>query len=290
MGNPTSTLARLRAELQGIEEELAALVAISPVKWFDKDNGFLVVVGGADYYFLEPSPDQLRLQVPLKGHYDKWLERFSLLYRTPPSELGERIKEAKTTLARWIDLGDHNYDLVADPTMNVASARKACKSFYNFLELLDGKDEIIIVPDTNAIIASPDPTKYQGVAGATKFTFMLLPTVLAELDNLKNFARDVIFREKVARVVRRIKGWRKQGTLHEGVTLNRTISVRAIAEEPDVRGTLRWLDPSNRDDRIIASALGIQVLAPSARVVLVTSDINLQNKADAATLPYAETP
>ena len=96
--------------------------------------------------------------------------------------------------------------------------------------------------------------------------------------------------DKVGKVVRRIKGWRNQGSLHEGVTLHQTIRIRAIAEEPDVRGTLRWLDPSNRDDRIIASTLGVQMLAPSAQVILVTGDINLQNKAEAAKLPYAETP
>jgi hypothetical protein len=290
MVHPTSTLARLRSELQGIEEELAALIAISPVELLNRKGGFLVFVGGPDYYFSKRDSDQLRLQIPLKGRYDKWLERFGILFRTPPPELGERIAEAKATLSRWIDLGSHNYDLVAAPAMNVVSARNACKPFYDFLSILDGKGEIIVVPDTNAIIASSDPTKYQGIAGAAEFTFLLLPTVLAELDNLKNFARDVAFREKVGQVVRRIKGWRRQGALHEGVTLHRTIQVRAIAEEPDVRGTLHWLDPSNRDDRIVASVLGIQVLAPSARVVLVTSDINLQNKADAAKLPCAETP
>ena len=54
--------------------------------------------------------------------------------------------------------------------------------------------------------------------------------------------------------------------------------------------TLGWLDPSNNDDRIIANALELQRTYPSDKVVLVTGDINLQNKAELAKLPYAEPP
>lgn len=285
-----STLSRLRAELREIEDGLAELVAISPVKWFNRDSGFVYVVGGADYYFADPSPDQLRLQVPLKLRYDRWLARFSLHYKNPPSDLKKGIEEASDSLAKWIDLGGSNYDIGREPAQNAIEARNACKPFYEFLNLLDGRNDVVIIPDTNAIIAVPDPLRYKAIAGAEEFTFLLLPTVLAELDNLKNFARDPAFREKVGRVIRRIKGWRKQGSLSGGVTLHRTIRVRAIAEEPDVRSTLSWLDPSNRDDRIIASALEVQVLVPAAQVILVTADINLQNKAEAARLPYEETP
>jgi predicted ribonuclease YlaK len=54
--------------------------------------------------------------------------------------------------------------------------------------------------------------------------------------------------------------------------------------------TLSWLDSSVPDDRIIASVLALQADRPGAAVVLVSSDINLLNKADAALVESAETP
>ena len=44
------------------------------------------------------------------------------------------------------------------------------------------------------------------------------------------------------------------------------------------------------DDRIVAAALRLQSDHPAGVVVLVTADLNLQNKAAAAGLPYAEPP
>jgi hypothetical protein len=291
MDSSLSTLARLRIDLKGIEADLGALVEISPVRWFNRDNGWAVFIGGADFYFADPGTDQLRQQIALKARHDKWVSRFDLLYKNPPPPLAEQIKGAKEALDRWISLGSNNYDLVHDQRNNAVAARNACSPFYRLLDLLEGGEiEIIVVPDTNAIIAAPDPTAYKTIAGASAFTLILLPTVLAELDNLKNHHRDNAFREKVAKVVSRIKGWRQQGPLLEGVTVNQTIRIKAIAEEPNFDEALPWLDPSNHDDRIIASILQVQVLAPSANVVLVTSDVNLQNKADAAALPCAETP
>ena len=57
-----------------------------------------------------------------------------------------------------------------------------------------------------------------------------------------------------------------------------------------MKATLKWLDKDVADDRLIASTLEIIAQQPSARVVLVTSDINLQNKADAALIECYETP
>ena len=52
--------------------------------------------------------------------------------------------------------------------------------------------------------------------------------------------------------------------------------------------SLSWLDPTIDDDRIIASVLEVQAANPSDQVVLVTGDINLLNKAEAACIDHAE--
>jgi len=51
-----------------------------------------------------------------------------------------------------------------------------------------------------------------------------------------------------------------------------------------------WLDSENRHDRIVGSVLEIQCATPAAVVVLVTDDLNLQNKAEMAFIPWAEPP
>ena len=97
-------------------------------------------------------------------------------------------------------------------------------------------------------------------------------------------------REKARKVIGRIKGWRKQGALVDGVTVDKSIKVKAASREPDLKKTLSWLDPSNNDDRIIASVLTLQSESPSAQVILVSGDINLLNKADVAMIETAELP
>ena len=78
-----------------------------------------------------------------------------------------------------------------------------------------------------------------------------------------------------------------RGTLH---TVNKTVTVRMIAHEPTFKRTLSWLDRSNNDDRIIASVIEIQQANPTAHVIVVTGDMNLQNKAEMAGIPFAEVP
>lgn len=168
--------------------------------------------------------------------------------------------------------------------------RAASKQFSELLSFLDpnGPSEVILIPETNAIASEPATIKYKCIAGDDTFVFLLLPTVLAELDALKINHRNPDFREKVIMVINRIKGWRNQGNLRDGVTVDRTITVKAIANEPDMAQTLTWLDKENRDDRIIASVLEVQSAYPNARTVLVTGDINLSNKADVARIETAE--
>jgi predicted ribonuclease YlaK len=98
------------------------------------------------------------------------------------------------------------------------------------------------------------------------------------------------FRKKVDSVIKRIKGFRQQGNMREGITVNKTVTVKMQAEEPNFDETLSWLDRENADDRIIANALELQRKEPSSMVILVTADINYQNKAEAANLPFVEPP
>ena len=151
------------------------------------------------------------------------------------------------------------------------------------------QESIVIIPDTNSLIILPDLAKYKKL-GNDKFILLLTPTVLSELDKLKTIHRDEDFRKRINSIINRIKGFRNQGSLLEGVIIDKTITLKMMAKEPDFNKTLSWLDKENNDDRIIASIIEYQVENPSHKVYLVTSDLNLQNKAEMAKLPYYETP
>ena len=54
--------------------------------------------------------------------------------------------------------------------------------------------------------------------------------------------------------------------------------------------TLPWLKADNNDDRILAGFIEIMREHPRCQVILVTRDMNLQNKAEYAGLPFIEPP
>jgi predicted ribonuclease YlaK len=54
--------------------------------------------------------------------------------------------------------------------------------------------------------------------------------------------------------------------------------------------SLPWLDAANRDDRFLASAIEIMRQHPRSAVTIVTRDINLQSKAELASIPFVEPP
>jgi predicted ribonuclease YlaK len=83
---------------------------------------------------------------------------------------------------------------------------------------------------------------------------------------------------------------RDHGSLAEGVKVAGRVGLRLEHREIDTSSVLSWLDPRVPDDKIIAAALRLQSDHPAGVVILVTADINLQNKADAVGLPFVEPP
>jgi predicted ribonuclease YlaK len=150
--------------------------------------------------------------------------------------------------------------------------------------------EVVLVPDTNALLFNPDVAVYGGVLGRAGYMVVMLPTVLSELDDLKDRGRTGDVREQAGKVIKRIKGLRDRGSLINGVKVAGQVHLRAEPWEPQASSVLDWLDPAVPDDRIIAAALDLQARQAAEIVVLATRDINLQNKAAAVGLPFVEPP
>ena len=282
---------RLKQKLQQIEQKMMELLAVSTIREFHNDFDAGVVFVRPKYYWGETDERQKLLQMELLKEYSLWIEHFRLLFRDASQEMSTQIDEVDKFVVSWIQK-ESSWEIPATIQEAQSIFREKVRVFYDLIGLLDGSSgrRIILVPDTNALIAAPDVSQYKDIIGQSNFTVVLLPTVLEELDKLKITHREQSFRDKVRSVIRRIKGWRNQGSLLEGVKVHKSIIVRAVATEPNFQRTLHWLDPMNKDDRIIASALELQRDNPASVVVLVTADINLQNKAEMAKLPYLEPP
>jgi len=218
-----------------------------------------------------------------------WIEAFRLFTENSPEASKREIDQTDKFVTSWIE---KESDWGIPNTIQEAKTKfeTEVQFYYDTLRLYSnsGDKEIIVIPDTNALIQEPDPKSYKTLAGSDRLTIIFLPTVLSELDKLKIKSSNLDFQKKVKSVIRRLKGYRQQGNLIDGVIVEKTIRLKMVASEPNFDRTLSWLDRENNDDRIIASALEIQRDNPSSAVCLVTSDINLQNKTEMARLAYID--
>jgi hypothetical protein len=270
---------------------LADTSTIEPREEYVGVDVTVVAIGWPDFYWGPATTEHPRLQTIAKERFHSWSAQFELLLAHLPKKVQKEVADARAFVARWIEQeGDRGLP------GTVAKAKEYFRSrtrvFLRIIEsaVAEGAVCVVLVPDTNALIRQPELGTYRAVARKDEFTVVLVPTVLKELDKLKMTHRDPDFRKKVDSVITRIKGLRGQGNLTEGVTVHKTIKVKSVAKEPDFSHAFEWLDRGNDDDRLIASVLEVQRQQPGAVVVIVSADINLQNKAEAACLPYAEPP
>lgn len=180
--------------------------------------------------------------------------------------------------------------------VNVRDAlNKAVEAIQNQLGLLDtlsdeSKGLPVYVPDTNALLYNPALEKWE-FPEAPRFVITLLPTILSELDSLKVNHRNDAVKQKAEKLIRQIKEYRRRGNLNQGVSLvTGKIELSTIATEPNFANTLPWLDKTNNDDRFLAAVMEVMKKRIDSPVLIVSLDINLQNKAGFAAIPYVEPP
>jgi rRNA-processing protein FCF1 len=281
LANVKSLVSHLRDELTLIEQQMMELLEISTVETYS--------VGiYPPWHWGDTDERHERIQMLLKPKYSSWFEKYNLLFSNVPEDRKWRIESTNKYMLGLIDRHSSSVDSTIQNTKS--EFQKRLKECHQLLATIDDPQntELVVVPDTNVLIGEPDVSKYAKVLGQTKYTVVIMPTVAAELDRLKVQHRDPAFRNKVDGVIRRLKGLRQQGSVLTGVTVNKTVTVRMIAAEPNFKNTLSWLDPNNNDDRVLASVLEVQRTYPSATVILLTSDINMQNKAEMAGMPSLE--
>jgi rRNA-processing protein FCF1 len=290
----TSLIERLEDDWKQIDAEICAFLDGNTIVRTKPLNVPGVVALLPEFHFESMDAPTTQLQARALKSYRTWLEHVMLLFRDVPEQTSKALVQADKRVTNWIE---------CKIGLGLPGSIRECQGAFRqhaapFLTILKnvhagGPSHIVLVPDTNALLMSPEWGSYATIAGADTFSLIITPTVLSELDKLKMNHREQTVRDKAKSIISRIKGLRNQGEegrLSEGVKVHKTITIRLLAKEPNFDATLSWLDSDNNDDRIIASALELQREIPTSVVVLVTADINLQNKAEMAKLPYDEPP
>ncbi len=142
----------------------------------------------------------------------------------------------------------------------------------------------LLVPDTNALLFKPELADWKPPAG--KWTVVLVPQVLRELDDIKMRPGDL--GKKADGVIRRVKEYARRGDSFVGVPIAGPLSMREVAIDPDMADTLPWLQAGHGDDELLASALQLRCADLNAVVAMATRDRNLQNKARLARMAYLD--
>ena len=66
------------------------------------------------------------------------------------------------------------------------------------------------------------------------------------------------------------------------------VTLKMRATEPNFESLPPWLDPNNRDDRIVAAALEIVKEYPSSNIAVLSNDLNMHNKCSLAGIACLE--
>lgn len=286
---PKSFAERLVDELEAIEADFTGIVQGSTIRrsQLNDSPGGVVFVGFPDFYW--QAHEFVAERTAVLRVLNDWLALFELLHRGALPETRERIEKAEHQLRIWLerDGSDHSVPRTTAEALNIAA-----QTFNEFRALValatTGERETLVVPDTNVLLRNPGVETYADVVGTDRYTAVLVPAVMAELDDLKDRGRTPDLRESATRAVRRIKGLRDRGALHVGVRVAGQVNLRAEARDLVPTDILNWLRPEVADDRILAASLDLQARAPASVVVLLTADLNLQNKAAVARMPFAE--
>jgi len=252
-------------------------------------RGSGVFSAGPSHVFPQLDSEHKRIRSRIGAELDHFMAVVHAMLRSQPREAQKVLSKAEKTLRRVADQAHVNYS-------STDTAKEGCRAALDEVLALvsdlhdDSEGDVLLIPDTNAMLASPALQSWT-FEDISAFQLVLVPSVLGELDGLKTNHRNPNVRDKAMALIRQVKEFRRRGKLTDGVpVVHDKITLRALAVEPDLDASLPWLDRDSADDRILASCVEVMRTHPRAAVALVTADINLQNKAEFALIPFLEPP
>lgn len=147
-----------------------------------------------------------------------------------------------------------------------------------------GAEEQLLVADTSSLLDRPDLQDWK--LDGQRWTVVLVPQVLSELDDRK---RDPRTADAANKVIRQLDAFARRGDTFSGVPLAGRLRLREIPISPDMNQTLPWLRADTPDDRIVAAAVALVHADLRSRIAVLASDRNIRNKARMAGLSTVST-
>ena len=275
----------LRTEWAGLHDELLSILHASTIRHEQYPAGF---IGFAPNVWGDEKPDQVQRRADFMVRYERWFERFRLLFPVAIRAVDDQVDDADQLVRFWVARNQSN-DTSVRRTIEEA-VRHATDRLRPFAALIDQRSpaaeaDALAIVDTNSLLRNPELANYALLLPGRTVQLVFPPVIVSELDDLKDRGRTPEVRAAAAKVVKRLKGLRDRGSLVDGVVVQGTTTARLIPIEPKADEAASWLDLSVPDDWLIASAVALQASHPSAVVVLVTGDLNLATKAEFAGIP-----
>jgi PIN domain-containing protein len=284
MTAPPGVTANMRAWAAEIEHLLPPLAA-GDLRDVNDDLSAVVFITGTPYYWSDLPADAHAHQARTLAEYRRFADTLSVLLRGIPDDRLAKFREDTARVIHFINREPSGY---ATPRRVLDEATQALR---RQVELMDGlysaSMTTMLVPDTNALYWNTALDTWRLPWASDGFVVVLTPTVLKEIDLHKTDERRSSRREKAERFARQVGEYRRRGPLLQGANLAAGIStVMAIPVEPKMSDSLPWLDPTSLDDRLLASVIEVMRMNPHASAIVVTRDINFQNKLEFARVPF----
>jgi hypothetical protein len=288
MRTVTDNLEEMAEGIQKLLDDLL-LNHSSIYKWNKPGGPIEIIPAHGDYAYQELGEAGRQIQSKALEEYRCFYVLLNVLLKGQPKDSLKLLSKSDTVLMRTIEQ-QHTWCKNTQEALD-----KAVEALQAQLDLLkhlydSSSGEAAYVPDTNALLYNPALETWT-FEETLRFTLILVPAVLSELDALKINHRNETVRRKAEKLIRQIKEYRRRGNLTEGVPVVKDkIDIVGIATEPSMETSLLWLDPENNDDRFLAAVIEVMRSRPRSPVIIVSRDINLQNKAEFARIPFVEPP
>lgn len=281
-------LSVLRSQHAETRAALIGLAELSRITEFRNSPGSGIVYVPINPWTWDPLPaGALPALGAARAHAEAWLTLArAVIAAAAPEHLTD--VDSESDVLRSVYIRDSSGKAPARNAAGVIQAVDAALSKQlQIIERLPGAVEpgaLLVIPDTNALLQ--DPALEDWVLGDETAWVVIAQQVVTELDAKKVDGNDKV-RAKAETLIRRFREYGRRGDTLAGVKLAGNKMFRELPLAPDMT-LVPSLDPAHADDRILASALHLAALRLTSRVVLVTRDRNLQNKARFFRLPAVD--
>jgi hypothetical protein len=283
----------LFSQLQEIKNDFIELLNLSTLeRYIDQGNQFAAALGGRSIserirFRWIPLPHELEeKQIKISHRFEKWYLQFEGLLIETPEQTKNKLHSHNLNVASFIKYRTIGKNVNSNSEA-VNMFEEAIKPFFEFLnELINHSyNEIILIPDTNVIIEWPNVEEYGSFFKISNYLVIFTSTVIGELDDLKIKRLEKDFHQKVTDAIHYLYALHDKGDVINGVKLNNGVTAIMRATDPNFSNLPSWINPNNNDDKIIGSVLELQREKPGAKIIVISNDINMNNKCSLANIP-----